>query len=70
MCLAIPAKIIKINKNKAKIEQMSIVKEIDISMLPNLKKGDYLIIRGGMAIQKIPKKEAEERLKLMKEVTR
>jgi hydrogenase expression/formation protein HypC len=57
MCLAIPAKIIKINKNKAKVEQISMTKEVNISMLPILKKGDYVIIQGGIAIQKIPVKK-------------
>ena len=67
MCLAIPAKIIKITKTKANVKQMSVAKEINISILPGLKLGDYVIIQGGMAVQKIPKKEAEEIIKLVKE---
>jgi hydrogenase assembly chaperone HypC/HupF len=35
MCLAIPAKIIKINKNLAEVESMGIKKEVDITLVPD-----------------------------------
>ena len=63
MCFTIPSKIVKINKNKAKVEQGSKIREVDISLLPNLQAGDYILEQAGFAIQKIPKKEALEILK-------
>ncbi len=59
MCLAIPAKIIKINKNIAEIESLGVKKEIDISLVPDVKKGDFVIVHAGFAIQIIDKEEAE-----------
>jgi hydrogenase expression/formation protein HypC len=58
MCLAIPAKIIKINKNIAEIESLGVTKEVDITLVPDAKTGDYVIVHAGFAIQIIDKKEA------------
>jgi hydrogenase expression/formation protein HypC len=58
MCLAIPAKIIKINKNIAEVESYGVKKEIDISLTPNAKKGNFVIVHAGFAIQIIDKKDA------------
>ncbi|MFO7929754.1 MAG: HypC/HybG/HupF family hydrogenase formation chaperone [Candidatus Humimicrobiaceae bacterium] len=58
MCLAIPAKILKIEDNTAKVENMGVTKEIDISLIPEAKVGDYVIVHAGFAIQIIDKEEA------------
>jgi len=58
MCLAIPAKIIKINKNIAEVESYGVKKEIDISLTPDVKKGNFVIVHAGFAIQIIDKKDA------------
>ncbi|HEY4662470.1 MAG TPA: HypC/HybG/HupF family hydrogenase formation chaperone [Candidatus Humimicrobiaceae bacterium] len=58
MCLAIPAKIIKINKNIAEVESYGVKKEIDISLTPDAKKGNFVIVHAGFAIQIIDKKDA------------
>lgn len=58
MCLAIPAKVIKINKNIAEIESLGVIKEVDITLVPDAKIGDYVIVHAGFAIQIIDKKEA------------
>jgi len=58
MCLAIPAKVIKINKNIAEIESLGVYKEVDITLVPDAKIGDYVIVHAGFAIQIIDKKEA------------
>ncbi|PKL72374.1 HypC/HybG/HupF family hydrogenase formation chaperone [Candidatus Kuenenbacteria bacterium HGW-Kuenenbacteria-1] len=62
MCLAIPGKIIKINKEKAIVDFDGIKKEINISLV-KVKIKDYVIIHAGFAIQKIEKQEAIEALK-------
>ena len=58
MCLAIPARIININKNTALIESLGVEKQVDITLLPDVKKGDYVIVHAGFAIQVIDKEEA------------
>lgn len=58
MCLAIPARVIKINKNIAEIESLGVRKKIDISLLPEVKEGNYVIVHAGFAIQIIDRTEA------------
>jgi hydrogenase expression/formation protein HypC len=58
MCLAIPARVIKINKNIAEIESLGVKKKIDISLLPEVKAGDFVIVHAGFAIQIIDSSEA------------
>ena len=59
MCLAIPARIIKINKNTAEVKSLDVKKEIDITLVPGVSVGDFVIVHAGFAIQIIEKKEAE-----------
>ncbi len=58
MCLAIPAKVIKINKNIAEILSLGVSKKVDTSLLPELKVGDFVIVHAGFAIQVIDSSEA------------
>ena len=58
MCLAIPARVINISKHTAIIESLGVEKEVDITLLPDLKKYDYVIVHAGFAIQVIDKEEA------------
>ena len=75
MCLAVPGKIVKIEtdiaivdygieKRKGKIIESKNKKE------SLYKKGDYVIIQGGIVIQKIEKKEAIHALRLYKKAIR
>ena len=58
MCLAIPAKILEINDNKALIESLGVKKEVEVSLVPDAKIGDYVIVHAGFAIQVVEKEEA------------
>jgi len=69
MCLAIPMKVEEIIGNDIAVVSLgSIKKKVNISLVENVKKDDYLIIHAGFAIQKLDKKEAEETLKLFQEI--
>lgn len=67
MCLAIPGKIKSINNksNIALVDFDGIERDVNISLV-EAKKGDYVIVHAGYAIQKIDQKEAKETLKLFK----
>ena len=58
MCLAIPAKINKINGNIAEVESLGVIKKVDISLIPKAKIGDFVIVHAGFAIQLIDKEDA------------
>lgn len=52
MCLAIPGKIIKINNQLATVDFNGVEKEINISLV-DVKKGDYVMVHAGFAIEKM-----------------
>jgi len=68
MCLAVPMKVIKVEGEEASVECGGIKRKVNIQFLDNIKKGDYVIIHAGVAIEKIDKKEAEETLKIIREM--
>jgi len=42
--------------------------EVRLDLLPDAKVGDYVIVHAGFAIQKLDENEAEETLKLLREI--
>jgi hydrogenase expression/formation protein HypC len=68
MCLAIPAKVTKINGNEATVDVMGNQIKANISVLENIKIGDYILVHAGFGIQKYDEKTAEENLVLIREL--
>lgn len=72
MCLAIPGKIIEIYQkdslHMAKIDFGGISKEACLAYTPEAKVGDYALIHVGFAISLMDEEEAQETLRLIKEV--
>ena len=65
MCLTIPAQVIKLEKGKAVIQENDGFKQIQISLVPNLKVGDWILYINDSALEKIPRNEAKEILELL-----
>lgn len=59
MCLAIPGKIIKINGQIAVVDFSGAEKEINISLV-DAKRGDFIIVHAGFAIEKLKNENAKE----------
>jgi len=66
MCLATPIKIISKSKNKKSKMLVEGDKEIDISLVPTAKVGDWLLCHADLAVQKISAGQAQEILQLTK----
>ncbi|PIU60938.1 MAG: HypC/HybG/HupF family hydrogenase formation chaperone [Armatimonadetes bacterium CG07_land_8_20_14_0_80_40_9] len=69
MCLAIPTKVIEIKGNLGVVEFGGVRKDIGLSLLPELKIGDWVLLHAGFAIQKLDEEEAEETLRLLEEIS-
>ena len=68
MCLAIPAKVMELQGNVAKVDfGEGVLREINV-MLVDAKIGEYLLVHAGYAIQVIDRKAAEETLQLWNEI--
>ena len=72
MCLAIPGRLTDIYEKDflrmAKIDFGGISKEICLEYTPEAEVGDYALIHVGFAISLMDEDEAQETLKLLKEV--
>lgn len=68
MCLAIPAKVIEVQGNVAKVDfGEGVLREVNV-MLVDAKIGEYVLVHAGYAIQVIDRKAAEETLQLWNEI--
>ncbi len=69
MCLAIPALIVEKEDNRAKASVGGVVRDISLELIDRpAEVGDYVLLHAGFAIHKLDRAEAEETLKLMREV--
>ena len=69
MCLAIPALITSIKDYQAVVDIDGVTREVSIQLTPEAKVGDYVLLHTGYAISIIDAAEAEETLKLLKELS-
>ena len=65
MCLATPSKVIKIEGKWANVQAGDHSHRVDLSLLKNIKVGDYVFVHDELAINKIPKTEAKKILKMI-----
>ena len=65
MCLATPSKVIKIKGQWADVQSNDHEHRVNLSLLKNVKRGDYLLIHDELAINKVPKTEAKRILKMI-----
>lgn len=73
MCLGIPGKIIEITRIDelsiiAKVDFGGVIKEINISFVPDAEVGEYIIAHVGVAIGKIDEKEAHRTMDYLREI--
>ncbi len=70
MCLAIPGKIVEIDKNKqhATVDYGDGTKRKANISLVDVKKGQYVLVHAGFAIEVLNEKEAMETLDLFREM--
>jgi hydrogenase expression/formation protein HypC len=66
LCLAIPGKIKKIMGVEAFFDFGNKEYVADISLSPEVKVGDWILMHDGRALSKVTKEEAGENLKLIK----
>ena len=68
MCLSIPAKVISIDGDMAKVSMGGTEYNASLQMVEDVKVGDYILLHTGFAIQKIDEEEAQEIFKLFGEL--
>lgn len=68
MCLAIPGKVITVEKDRAKVDfGEGVLREVNITLV-NARVGDYVLVHAGYAIEVLDEKDALETLSLWREI--
>jgi hydrogenase expression/formation protein HypC len=68
MCLAIPAKVVAIDGELAKVDfGAGVQREVNVTLV-EARIDEYVLVHAGYAIQVVDKREAEEALKLWNEI--
>jgi hydrogenase expression/formation protein HypC len=73
MCLAVPGKIVSIDESDpelkmAKVNFGGVNKNICIQWLSDVRVGEYVLAHVGFALSKIDEKDAEETIKVLREM--
>ncbi|MEI6172123.1 MAG: HypC/HybG/HupF family hydrogenase formation chaperone [Bacteroidota bacterium] len=68
MCLAIPAKVIRVDGASALVTIEDVEYQASLLLLDEVKPGDYIMLHAGFAIEKVDAEEAAETLRLLNEV--
>jgi hydrogenase expression/formation protein HypC len=67
MCLSIPAQVISIDGQIAEVSVGGTLVKANLSLVDNIKTGEYILLHAGFALQKINEEEATETLDIFKE---
>ncbi len=68
MCLSVPAKIVEINGEMARVAVGETIVNASLQMLDDVEIGDYVLLHTGFALQKISDADAAETLALFEEL--
>jgi hydrogenase expression/formation protein HypC len=68
MCLAIPARIVKLDGDKALVDAMGNQFRANTTLLPQVKIGDLVLVHAGFAISTIDEEEARKTWQLIEEI--
>lgn len=74
MCLAIPGKLLSITAQpdelfrQGKVSFGGIIKDVNLSMVPEANVGDYVLVHVGVAIGKVDEEEARQTFEYLKQM--
>ena len=68
MCLAVPALVKSIDGFEAEVDISGVTRRASVMLTPEVKVGDYVLLHAGYAIGVVDEEEAQETLRLFREV--
>lgn len=68
MCLAVPGKLVERKGNKGIVDFQGLKREADLSLMDEVKIGDYVLVHAGFVIQTVDEKAARETYGLLAEI--
>ena len=68
MCLSVPAEVLEIHGDRAKVSVGGATYTAGLQLVEDVQVGDYILMHSGYAIQKIDPEEAQETLEILREM--
>ncbi len=68
MCLAVPARITSIDETMAEADLGGVATRVSLLFTPDAQIGDYVVMHAGYAISVLDEEEAEETLRLLRQL--
>ncbi|MBM3148575.1 MAG: HypC/HybG/HupF family hydrogenase formation chaperone [Chloroflexi bacterium] len=68
MCLAVPVQVVSVEGNEAEVDIGGVKRKVSITLTPDARVGDYVLLHTGYAISVIDQAEAQETLRLLTEM--
>ena len=68
MCLSVPAKVISIDGDMAKVAVGETICNASLQLVDDIQVGYYILLHTGFALQKLSEEEAEETFRLFEEL--
>jgi len=68
MCLAIPARIVELDEDRAMVDAMGNRFKAKTTLLPDAKLGDVVLVHAGFAIARVDEEEAQKTWELFAEI--
>jgi len=68
MCLAVPTLVLSIRGKEAEVELGGVRRTVSVVLTPEVQVHDYVLIHAGFAINVIDEQEAQETLRLFREL--
>jgi len=67
MCLAIPARVAKLEEgHMATVDIMGVTRKVSLDLVPEAVEGDFVLVHAGFALQIVDEEYANETLELLK----
>ncbi len=68
MCLSVPGKIIEKKGMSAEVDVGGTIRKISLKFVPDVAVGEYVLVHTGFAMQVVDEQEANEMMRLLKEL--
>ena len=66
MCLAIPMKVVQVHGDECIAEAGGLRRKANITFLGGVRRGEYILIHAGFAIERVKPREAQKTLRALK----
>jgi len=71
MCLAVPARVVSLGPgSSAEVEFGSLRLAVRTDLMPDLERGDYVLVHAGFVIARLDEEEAAERREMLAELAK